>query len=93
MRILGSALAAGFSRKHPQARTAIARILDITGEVTWASLVDVKRTFSSADYVSGRIIFDVGGNKYRMIASVDFKEQVLVIERVLTHQEYDREES
>jgi mRNA interferase HigB len=91
VRILGSALAAGFARKHPQARTAIARFLEIAAEVSWSSLVDVKRTFSSADYVSGRIVFDVGGNKYRVIASIDFRKQVFVIERVLTHQQYDRE--
>jgi mRNA-degrading endonuclease HigB of HigAB toxin-antitoxin module len=33
----------------------------------------------------------IGGNKYRLIASVDFMEEMLVIERVLTHEDYDRE--
>jgi mRNA interferase HigB len=40
---------------------------------------------------SGRLIFDIGGNKYRLIASVDFEEQLFVIEQVLTHSDYDRE--
>jgi mRNA-degrading endonuclease HigB of HigAB toxin-antitoxin module len=42
----------------------------------------VKQTFPSADLgkQSGRLIFDIGGNKYRLIASADFKEQILVIE-------------
>jgi mRNA interferase HigB len=92
VRILGTALATGFARKHPKARNAMARFLEIAGEAAWTNLIDVKRTFASADYAAGRIIFDVRGNKYRVIASVDFKEQLLVIERVLTHQEYDREE-
>ena len=53
----------------------------------------VKRTFPAAGLgkESGRLIFDLGGNKYRLIASVDFREQILVIERVLTHEEYSRE--
>jgi mRNA interferase HigB len=53
----------------------------------------VKRTFPSTDLGkrSGRLVFDIGGNKYRLIASVDFKEQILVIEQVLTHEDYDRE--
>ena len=53
----------------------------------------MKRTFPATDLgkQSGRLIFDIGGNKYRLIASVDFKEQILVIERVLTHEEYNRE--
>ena len=35
--------------------------------------------------------FNIGGDKYRVIVSVDFREQVLVIERILTHEQYDRE--
>ena len=53
----------------------------------------VKQTFRSADFGkrSGHLIFNIGGNKYRVIASADFKEQILVIERVLTHEAYSRE--
>ena len=36
------------------------------------------------------MIFDIGGNKFRVIACVDFDEQVLFIANVLTHEEYDR---
>jgi len=38
------------------------------------------------------LTFSIGGNKYRLIARVDFEEQLLVIQTVLTHQEYDRED-
>ena len=38
------------------------------------------------------LVFNIGGNKYRLIARVDFEEQLLVIQTVLTHQEYDRED-
>lgn len=53
---------------------------------------DVRLSWPSADYAprTGTIIFDVGGNKYRVIARVDFEEQALVIEEVLMHAEYDR---
>jgi len=33
--------------------------------------------YSHTDYVSGRLVFDIGGNKYRIVASVDFDEQIL----------------
>jgi len=51
------------------------------------------RTFPATDLgkQSGRLIFDIGGNKFRLIASVDFVEQILPIERILTHEDYDRE--
>jgi mRNA interferase HigB len=53
----------------------------------------VRQTFPSAGLgkQSGRLIFDIGGNKYRLIASVDFKEQLLLIERIPTHEDYERE--
>jgi mRNA interferase HigB len=50
-------------------------------------------TFATADYApsTGTLIFDIGGNKYRVIAVVDFEEQTLFIRNVLTHEGYDRE--
>ena len=36
-------------------------------------------------------IFDIGGNKYRLIAKVDFEERILLVQTVLTHEEYSRE--
>jgi len=54
--------------------------------------MDLKRTFSTADYTaSGVIVFDVGGNKYRVLAAVDFDDQIMDIRAVLTHEEYNRE--
>ena len=60
----------------------------------WVHFPDVKRSFADADYVSstGTVIFDVGGNKYRLIARVDFEEQLFYIQQVLTHEEYDRKD-
>ena len=51
----------------------------------------MKRTFPAADYASstGTIIFDIGGNKCRLIARVDFDEQLLYVEQFLMHEEYD----
>ena len=49
------------------------------------------RTFAATDYAEGRLIFDVGGNKYRVIARVDFVQQILLVEAILTHEEYNRE--
>jgi hypothetical protein len=51
----------------------------------------VTNTFASADYVAGRLVFNIGGNKYRIIASVDFQEQILIVDKVMTHEQYDKE--
>jgi mRNA interferase HigB len=39
----------------------------------------------------GTLVFDIGGNKYRLVARVDFEEQILYVHRILTHEEYSRE--
>ena len=93
MRILGEAVAARFAGKHADARKPLQRFLAIAREADWPHFPAVRRTFPATDFgrQSGRLIFDIGGNKYRLIASVDFTEQILVIERVLTHEEYDQE--
>ena len=55
----------------------------------WSSLVDVRQTFNHADVYHDCVIFDVGGNKYRIIAKVRYQKHLIFIRAVLTHEEYD----
>lgn len=91
MKVYGEAAIAKFAKKHAASRKPLQRFLDIVKQTCWLHFADVKNTFGSADYVSGRLVFDISGNKYRVIASVDFDEQILVVDQVMTHEEYDRE--
>lgn len=92
MEVLGQARISAFARRHPNSRKPLQRFLELATAAAWARFDDVKHTFPAADYVARRLIFDVGGNKYRLVASVDFEEQLLVIDTILTHGESDREE-
>lgn len=47
-------------------------------------------TFNSVDKVGDLIVFDIGGNKYRLIAYIRFEKQILYIKAVLTHRDYER---
>jgi mRNA interferase HigB len=93
MKVYGEAEIAEFSRKYAASRKPLQRFLAVAREAEWPHFPAVRRTFPSADYApaTGTIIFDIGGNKYRLIARVDFDERALYIERVLTHGQYDRE--
>jgi len=55
--------------------------------------VEVKQTFRGTDYAptTGVLIFNIGDNKYRLIAVVDFGERIMVIKSVMSHEEYSRE--
>ena len=93
MEVIGEAVAAKFTKKHPVARKPLQRFLTVVKAAEWRHFPDVKQSFAAADYTpSGRTIFDIGGNKYRLIARIDFEEQLLLIEKMLTHEEYDRED-
>ena len=91
MEVYGEAIVARFARKHPASRRPLQRFLMLAKEANWPHFAAVKNTFAATDLVAGRLVFDIGGNKYRVVASVDLHAQILVVDRVLTHQEYDRE--
>ena len=46
--------------------------------------------YGTADKVDGHVVFNVGGNKYRLIAFVSYPKGKVYIQHVLTHKEYDR---
>jgi mRNA interferase HigB len=94
VRVFGETVIAGFAKKHPASRKPLQRFAAIARSALWPHFPAVKETFPATDYApaTGTLIFNIGGNKYRLIARVDFDEQLLVIQTVLTHREYDRED-
>lgn len=56
----------------------------------WTNLAQLKTDFPSADYVPPLTVFNVKGNKYRLITLVDYAEQVVVVHDVLTHATYSK---
>jgi mRNA interferase HigB len=50
----------------------------------------VKQTFNAADIVAPYVVFDIGGNKYRLIAEINFSKRVLFIRAIMRHQEYEK---
>ena len=90
MRIIGKARLARFARRHALARNRIAAWQKAVESASWKSLVDLKKTFSSADLVDDEMVFNVGGNRYRLTAIVDFKTQTVLVTDVQTHAEYSK---
>jgi mRNA interferase HigB len=62
----------------------------IAKAASWRSMADVRRTFSSADAVGKWTVFNIKGNKYRLIAEINYTFGRIYIRHVLTHAEYDR---
>jgi mRNA interferase HigB len=81
-----------FYERHAQAKPAlIAWYRDVTA-ARWQDLHELKRQFPTADYVGDdRVVFDIGGNRYRIVARVAYAPWYRVmIKFVGTHAEYDR---
>ncbi len=59
-------------------------------QTQFSSLTALLQTFPSADKIGELVVFNIAGNKYRLIASVHFNRAKVYILHVLTHQAYDR---
>lgn len=58
-------------------------------ELSWTFWGDLKATFGSADKVGDCVVFDIGGNKYRLIAKIRYKYGRVYVRKVMVYKEYD----
>lgn len=61
----------------------------IASKASWRHFADVRAQFGSASVVGERIVFNIGGNKYRLVAYVNFEFHTVYVRFVGTHAEYD----
>lgn len=79
-----------FWEEVPDSASALQRWYRIVNETEYRSFVELRQTFPSADKVGDLIVFNIGGNKIRLIASIHFNRGKVYVRHVLTHEEYDR---
>lgn len=79
-----------FALKHPDSETALDSWYRLVSANEFKTFADLRKLFPSADKVGRLIVFNIGGNKYRLIAAIHFNRQKIFIRYVLTHAEYNR---
>lgn len=79
-----------FSAKCPDSESALEHWYRVMKRTDFASLVELRSAFPHADPVGDLIVFNIGGNKTRLIAAIHFNTQRVFIRHVLTHAEYDK---
>jgi len=81
-----------FWGRHPQAEGPIRAWLAIVATARWTNPNEIKRQFgNSVDFVGdNRVIFDLGGNKFRLIVHVSFTFGRVLVKFIGTHAAYDR---
>ena len=103
MDIIGAEKLNEFAQRHPNARSALNRWFRLIDEGTFKSIVELRETFPHADPVparSGKLskteerttltVFNIGGNKARLTAFIQYRQQIVSIRRVETHAEYSK---
>lgn len=79
-----------FVRQHPDAEGPLAAWYRIMRQMNFATFSDLKRAFGSADKVGRLTVFNIAGNRYRVIAAIHYNRRRVYVRHVLTHAEYDR---
>ena len=79
-----------FARIHPDARASLNAWFTIVRKTDYTSFASLRVTFPFADQVDRFTVFNIGGNKFRLIAAVHYNRKKMYIRHVLTHAEYDR---
>jgi len=92
MQVIAKRTLQRFWGKHAQAQGPLKVWYALVSRAAWAGPQDVKRQFGgTVDFIAdNRIIFDIGGNKYRLVAHVSYEYKRVLIKFVGTHGDYDR---
>ncbi|MBK1837863.1 type II toxin-antitoxin system HigB family toxin [Azospirillum sp. YIM B02556] len=62
---------------------------NVVRNVDWADTAALKAQFRSASFVGDRVVFNIAGNKYRLVAGIDYRYRTVYVKWVGTHREYD----
>ncbi len=80
-----------FSRRHPDAATSLKDWYQSVCLADWGNLADVRQFSNSVDYAGNfRYVFNIRGNRYRLVAAIVFATRTVFIKFIGTHQEYDK---
>ena len=77
--------------RHPDLESALDAWFRIAKQALWQDLTELRKTFATADAVEKWTVFNIKGNKYRLITQINYRFHRIYIRHVLTHAEYDEE--
>jgi mRNA interferase HigB len=78
-----------FFSVHPDSESALTAWNKTVKKVHWQNLAELKQVYPSADLVGDYTVFNIRGNRYRLIAGINYRSQTLFVKAVMTHEEYD----
>lgn len=89
MRVISKQPLREFWETHPQAKAPLSAWFRLMRQTRFAGFLAIKAAFPAADYVAPFTVFDIGGNKFRLVATIHYNMGRVFVRDVLTHSEYD----
>ena len=90
MVVVGTGAIYEFIDEYPDSRGSLTSWLQSMKINNYRHFNELKQTFGSADYVKPYTVFNISGNKYRLISVINYQITTAAVENVLTHAEYDK---
>ncbi|HEX7956177.1 MAG TPA: type II toxin-antitoxin system HigB family toxin [Pyrinomonadaceae bacterium] len=79
-----------FAEVRPETKTALAKWYQLIKKADLSSFAELRAIFPSADQVGKLTVFNIGGNKVRLVAAIHYNRSKVYIRAVLSHEEYDQ---
>lgn len=90
MRIIALSTLRTFWTAHPAAETPLRAWYGLASRVNWKTPADIKAAYRNASFTrNNRVVFNIKGNDYRLVAAVRYDKEVIYIRFVGTHRQYD----
>lgn len=90
MRLISNKALRDFAADHPESRAPLQAWRRLVERNAFGNFADLKRGFNSVDKVADYYVFNIAGNRYRVVAAIHFNTQSLYVRAVLTHRDYDK---
>ena len=93
MKVLGKEILDEFASEHGDVGGQLAAWIAEAESATWESPAEIRARYATASFLSdNRVIFNIKGNRYRLITRVNYRAGRIFVKALLTHAEYDRKE-
>ncbi len=91
MRIIARKAHRQFWERHPDAEQPLRAWYHDAQRAHWKSLSDLKALYRNASLlINNRVVFNIKGNRYRLVAAIHYSAGIVFVRFIGTHQEYDR---
>ena len=90
MRLVSNKALVDFASVHREAESPLQIWRRIIEGGSYSNFAELKKTFNTVDKVGDFLIFDIGGNKYRLVTAIHSNRRMVFIRHVFTHKEYDQ---